>query len=380
MLMPLMALLLVSCIKDEPAGSECDILDAWVEGEELAPHFFNTADMRVSNIPSDVLKIDFTVCDLAQLPPLALQLTVTPGATVVPASGSVQDFSKGPVIYTVTSEDGKWQRQYTVSFHNPPAPPVHEGKLTYDFEHFKLVDGHQRYYVWYELASDGTPNEKVWATGNAGFIIAKPNAASDAYPSVPETEGYEGSCVRLTTLDTGTWGRRFGKPIAAGNLFFGEFDSQYAVTKTLWTTKMGIPFQYEPLRVTGYYKYRAGDTFTDKEGNIIDRRDQPNIYAVLYRNQNSEGESVVLHGDDVMTSPLIVSKAQVESLPETDAWQPFEMAFERQADIDANLLRNRGYSLALVFSSSITGDTFEGAVGSTLYIDKVEITFITDEQ
>ena len=365
----LILLTLVSCFKEEPSNSECDIIDAWVEGEELKAYFFNDADMRIENIPSGDQKIIFTVRSVSGLPPMTLHLNMTAGATSSPANGSVQDFSKGPVIYTVTSEDGQWQREYTVSFTKPATPPV---KL--DFEHYKLEEPKNKYYMWYEVASDGTPNEEVWASGNAGFIIAKPNAQADDYPTIPDLNGYEGSCVRLTTRDTGNWGKTFKKPIAAGNLFFGEFDSQYAITKTLWTTKMGIPFTEEPLKVTGYYKFKAGPEFTDKNKNVVPGKvDEPNIYSVLYRNQNAAGEKVVLHGDDVLTSDLIVSIAQVESLPETEEWKPFEIVFVNKSPIDENILADRGYNLALVFTSSKTGDQFEGAVGSTLCVDKVEI-------
>jgi hypothetical protein len=86
----------------------------------------------------------------------------------------------------------------------------------------------------------------------------------------------------------------------------------------------------------------------------------------------------MLHGDDVRTSRFIVRMAEVTSAPPTDQWRHFEMTFEGTTPIDAQLLANRGYNLALVFSSSKTGDTFEGAVGSTLLIDKVEITFKTE--
>ncbi len=374
--LPFISLLLVSCFKDEPKNAECDILDAWVEGEGVEGYFFNAADMRVSDVPSGEQDIVFTVRSLASLPPLALHLIVTPGATVSPASGTVQDFSNGPVTYRVTSEDGCWHRDYAVSFRSPAPPPVTEHKMQFDFEHFKIDESFHRYYMWYELSADGSANEKVWASGNAGFIIAKPNAAAEAYPTTPCADGYEGHCVLLTTRDTGTWGKRFGKPIAAGNLFFGEFDSQYVITNTLWTTKMGIPFSEEPLRVTGFYKYSAGKVFTDKDGKEVPGRvDMPSIYSVFYRNQNAEGERVVLHGDDVLSSDLIVSIAQVEQLPETEEWKPFEMEFSSKAPIDAGMLSERGYSLALVFSSSKTGDTFEGAVGSTLCVDNVEITF-----
>ena len=372
----LISLLLTSCFKAEPENTECDIIDAWIEGEGLEAYVINEADMRFSDIPSGVQNIVFTVRSVASLPPMALHFNMTPGATVNPANGSIQDFSKGPVVYTVTSEDGNWQRQYTVSFNSPVPPPATEHQIRFDFEHFKIDETYNRFYMWYELNADDTQNEKIWASGNAGFIIAKPNAAANDYPTTPDENGYEGYCVRLTTRETGSWGKRFGKPIAAGNLFFGEFDSQYVITKTLWTTKMGIPFTEEPLKVTGYYKYKAGEVFTDKDGNVKPGiKDEPSIYAVFYRNQNAAGESVVLHGDDVMTSDLIVSMTQVETLPETETWKPFEMEFVSKAPIDAKLLTDRGYNLAFVFSSSKTGDTFEGAVGSTLHVDKVEITF-----
>jgi hypothetical protein len=169
----------------------------------------------------------------------------------------------------------------------------------------------------------------------------------------------------------------FKKPIAAGNFFLGAFDTQYALTNTLKTTQMGIAYTKQPVKVTGYYKYSPGETFTDKDFNEVkDRTDEPSIYSVLYVNHDAQGNEIMLHGDDVLSSPYIVSKAQVASVPPASEWTPFEMTFEGTTPIDADLLAKRGYNLALVFSSSKTGDTFEGAVGSTLYIDKVEITFI----
>ena len=34
-------------------------------------------------------------------------INITPGATIEPANGSVQDFTEGPVVYVVTSQDGE---------------------------------------------------------------------------------------------------------------------------------------------------------------------------------------------------------------------------------------------------------------------------------
>jgi len=361
--------LLASCIKDEPKNMECDILEAWVEGDNLAQYFSQVTDMRLSDVASGVQQLTFTVKQLESLPPMPIYFKLTPGATISPASGSTQDFSKGPVVYTVTSEDGAWHRTYKVDFRSSKLP-----SSTYDFEDFEL-SANGKYYVWYYKDNDGQ-KDYVWASGNEGYMIAKPNAAADDYPTIPDENGVDGHCIRLTTRSTGSWGKTFRKPIAAGNFFLGVFNSQYALTNTLKTTEMGIAYTREPVKVTGYYKFTPGEVFTDKDFNeLTDRVDVPNIYAVLYVNHDSEGNEVMLHGDDVLSSPYIVRKAQVASLPATSEWLPFEMTFEGATSVDAALLDNRGYNLALVFSSSKTGDTFEGAVGSTLYIDKVEITF-----
>ena len=369
----LVALMFTSCIKDEPQNAECDILEAWVEGDNLDQHFSQTTDMRITDVPSSSEQLTFTIRQRAVLPPLAIHFKLTPGATISPANGSLQDFKNGPVVYTVTSEDGQWHRTYTVDFKETMLP-----SNQYDFEDFEL-SSNGKYYVWYNMAKEGT-KENIWASGNEGFMIAKPNAVATDYPTVPDENGMDGYCIRLTTRSTGSWGKTFKKPIAAGNFFLGTFDSKFALTNTLKTTNMGIAYTKEPVKVTGYYKYAPGETFTDKDfKEVASRTDEPAIYAVLYLNHDEQGNEVMLHGDDVRTSPYIVREAEVKQLHATSQWQPFEMTFEGSKPIDATLLANRGYNLALVFSSSKTGDTFEGSVGSTLYIDKVKITFMNEE-
>lgn len=364
-----LTLLLTSCIKEEPKNAECDILEAWIDDAAMASHFYNAKDMRIGEVPSGANDLTFFVRQPSVLPLVAVNFKLTPGATITPENGSRQDFSKGPVTYTVTSEDGQWHRTYQVSFHEVTLP-----SNKYAFEEFEL-DSRGKYYVWYNTNSAGV-KEYFWATGNAGYNIAKSKAAAEDYPTVPDDNGYEGKCIRLTTCETGTWGKLFQKPIAAGNFFLGSFDPSFAMTNTLKTTNMGIPYTKEPVKVTGYYKYTPGAEFTDKNMKVVEgRTDEPSIYSVLYLNKDEQGNDVMLHGDDVLSSPYIVRKAQVASLPATTKWTRFEMRFEGTTPIDPTLLANRGYNLALVFSSSKTGDTFEGAVGSTLCIDEVEISF-----
>jgi len=56
-------------------------------------------------------------------------------------------------------------------------------------------------------------------------------------------------------------------------------------------------------------------------------------------------------------------------------WKKFAVDFNYIRELDAAILANKGYSMAVVFTSSIEGAAFEGAVGSTLLIDKVSIAY-----
>lgn len=364
------ATVLDGCIKDEPKNQECDILNVWVEGADYEPSFYNTSQMRVDNVVSNVSEIVFTVRSLLSLPKLPLYFDITDGATIQPASGSLQDFSEGPVTYTVTSEDGQWIRQYKVSFREADLP-------TYKFS-FENVEeqeqGGSKYHVFYEVDQTGA-HHNLWASGNQGVAIVQYNWSPSQFPTRQVDDGYEGKGVCLSTQYASDLGKMMGKPIAAGNLFLGGFDLIAVLINPLQSTQFGIPMDKEPVRVTGYYKYQPGETFTDKDmKTIAGRTDEASIYAVFYRNQDSDGNKVLLYGDNVLSSPLIVSKAEVKSLPPTNEWTRFEMFFEG-GDADPAVLSALGYNMTLVFSSSKDGAMFEGAIGSTLYVDEVEVSF-----
>ena len=108
---------LSSCFKEEPLNAECDIEQAYIHVDNkilLNLLFTNPSDTLV-NVQSDQTNIEFTMRPFAALTKQAPIFRLTPGATISPESGSLQDFSKGPVTYTVTSEDKQWSRTYQVS-------------------------------------------------------------------------------------------------------------------------------------------------------------------------------------------------------------------------------------------------------------------------
>ena len=361
---------------------ECDIEKMWVEGEDLEQYFYDANDMKRTVISTES-DIDFSVRSVILMPKqVAVHFDLTPGATISPENGSVQDFSDGDVIYTVTAEDGRTTRVYRVGFREVSQAVTNRTNSFENYEEVRYGSSEIFYHRFFELDKDGNKLSNIWASGNEGFclsmisrVLSGQGATPEEFPTVSDPNGRTGRCVKLQTLSTGDMGKTTKRPIAAGNLFMGKFNITYAATNSLLATEMGVPFNREPLMVTGYYKYKRGADFTGADSKVIPgRQDEADIYAVLYRNKDDNGNAVMLNGGDVLTSPYIVRKARVASLPETDEWTPFDMFFEGDTPIDKVLLENLGYNLTLVFSSSKSGATFEGAVGSTLYIDDVVLS------
>ena len=108
--------------------------------------------------------IDITVNNGTDLTSLAPQITLSPGATISPASGEAVDFStseKSPVAYTVTAENGTNQQQWNVIVRESGVPvlqqalitPTGDIKLVFDIAIAELPDGAAEQF-------DVTVNEK----------------------------------------------------------------------------------------------------------------------------------------------------------------------------------------------------------------------------
>jgi hypothetical protein len=373
---------MVSCIKDEALNKECDIESAWIEGVEYEKYFYQATEMRKENISSAETDIVFSVRSLISLSTqIPLNFKITDGATIEPANGSVQDFTKGTVVYTVTSEDGEWKRTYNVTFQESPLPAE---KFSFERVETKteqtMLGGSNELHVFYELTTSNEQNY-YWATGNPGSALTKNGARPEEFPVYSTPDGKEGRGVCLNTQSAGVMGEWMKKPIAAGSLFLGKFLVEYVLSDALKATQFGVPNSKEPVRITGWYKYKPGEKFTDKDmKEYPDRKDEASIYAVYYRNTDSKGEAYTLDGHDledldkVLDNPQVYKVARVASLPATDTWTPWEMFFEGR-DAPDDIVVAQGFNLALVFSSSKSGAQFEGAIGSTLYVDEVVVSY-----
>lgn len=361
----LLGITLVSCIRDEALNAEADILTCTVAGNILK---------RDPIIEND--KVILMVTADADLTCQAPEFTLTPGAVISPQSGTERDFTT-PQYYTVTSEDGNWKKTYQVTY-------VVAGISTeYRFEQVKeykssVLD--YTYHVFYENDSEGKW-VMDWASGNSGFALTGAWTEFPAsFPTSSCAEGMVGNCAKLETKSTGDFGSKLGMPIAAGNLFMGTFSVGSALSDPLKATKFGVPFEHVPTYLKGYYKYKAGEVYRDEnEKEQLGKKDTWDVYAIFYE---TDDKTKTLDATNRFTHPNLISIARIEAKDrkERDEWTEFYLPFVTRPGktVDKEKLKAGKYNVAIVFSSSIEGDYFRGAVGSTLYVDEVELIHAAD--
>lgn len=378
----LLGMLMGSCIGDEPLNAECDIEEVsltMADAESVFYHEYDTLQVVSSAVDSVgfLIRYDKNVGEL----PLNLKLTlgakpyIMENGEYVPfKQGSLVDFSNEQVRqFRIVSQDGRWARLYRINIVHDQAPEREHLFMNITFDYFEL-NSTGKYHVWYGVEENSISYDQ-WATGNPGFNLSKSSAKVEEYPTLGvQTGGVDGGpYLKLETRDTGAFGRMVNMRLAAGNLFIGTFDVANALKDAMAATRFGLPFKHKPVKVTGWYKFKAGERFQDRKGNAVDRIDQPDIYCVMYRNQDADGNQVLLYGDDVLTSPAIVGLARITGVVETDEWTSFEMSLNYTSELDSELLENNGYSMTISFASSIEGASFEGAPGSVFCVDNVTI-------
>lgn len=382
----LLPLALSSCIKDEAPNSEADIT-----GVSLPDSKILLREPIINN--NDITLYANTVDSI-----LAPEFTLTEGATIEPASGTPRKFftrqmtvthndaedtedttyifTATPQQYTVTSQDRQWQKTYTVNVVNNATPS------DFHFDNVRYYDfnGQHVFQIFYETVAGQNFD---WGSGNAGAMVTlmASNPKYSDFPTSQADDGVSGKCAKLTTISTGALGTMFGAPIAAGNLFLGSFVVNMQNMPA--STHFGIPLRNTaPVSMTGYYKYRPGKTFIrlndTKNGTVTvpGKTDDFAIYAIVYE---VTADAPYIDGTNSLTSPNIVLKAELKASDHQvgDDWIKFDLPFEPQngKTIDQQKLIDGHYSIAIILSSSEGGARFEGAVGSTLYVDEIHINY-----
>lgn len=349
-------LLCTSCIKDEAPNAEADILSCKVPAEILK---------REPIIQNN--SITLMVKPTTDMEHQAPEFILTPGATITPASGTEHDFTT-PQKYTVTSESGKWKKTYTVAYISDDLPTFYEFEDT-----IITAESKGDYFV----LTENKGGKLEWHSGNPGFRLTGVAKSAYDYPTMQDENGVVGKCAKLVTRSTGFFGNMVNMPIAAGNLFMGNFDVSSALVDALKSTQFGYPFYHKPTKIVGYYKFKAGPKFMSGGKEVPGKKDIFNIYAMFYETDNELRTLDGYFKANNYQSPNLVALAMIDDPEEKSEWTRFELPFKYVygKEVDADKLLAGSYNVAIVFSSSVDGDIFEGAPESTLWIDEVELFY-----
>lgn len=340
---------LSACIKEQKPNIEADIIEVLSAEEGILNIIYqnNTID-----IYADASRIDNRN--------LSLSYVLSDGATISPNPDQVTDYSSSQT-FIVTSQDRQWEKTYIVRVLFQAIP------TKYDFENWIQPEG-ERYKIPVEL-DNNNETMRIWACGNEPYAFIT-NKFDDytAFPTQPTQNSHNGNyAAKLETKLTGD----YYKPIAAGNLFIGQFDS--SKYDPLESTQFGLPFTKKPLRFKGMYKYRSGgETYHTKT------KDRCKMQAVFYR---TSPDCKHLNGYTLKDSKNIIARAEMtDGGTDTpgDGYVEFDLEFVYTSQVDYNMLKNGEYNLAVIFSASRNGDIYDGAPGSVLLVDNIEIVCETE--
>ncbi|WP_448139349.1 PCMD domain-containing protein [Sphingobacterium siyangense] len=374
-----------SCIKEEALNMEADIVGVHADEDVilLNPVISNT---------QVTLYLQPNIHDLTKL---NMTFDLTPGASIellkdslkMPAGTQdmnkviVDELLKNGVYYKVTSEDHQFTKNYLIKIVKTDGGFV---PTEYGFED-TAIDKDDKYTIFYNKI-DGQDFYN-WASGNPSFSLTLSLGGGtkepESYPTKTSSDAHSGSkAALLETKLTGAFGAMFKKPIAAGNLFIGAFDTGPVLTDPLSATQFGLPFNQIPLVLEGYYKYSPGANVTDENMKPVNTKDSCDIYAVFYnRKQLMDSEPdpkkkvSYLTGHNILKDPSIVAIARLENggATATNGFVKFTLPFKYTAKVNDADVANLDYSIAIVMSSSKYGDNFIGAVGSKLTVDDLKI-------
>ncbi|MDE6490440.1 MAG: PCMD domain-containing protein, partial [Muribaculaceae bacterium] len=96
------------------------------------------------------------------------------------------------------------------------------------------------------------------------------------------------------------------------------------------------------------------------------------LYEVTPEMETLDGTNVLAEDNpNIVATAIIPDEMRVLA----EEWTEFNILFKYREgkEVDPQKLAEGGYNIVIVFSSSIDGDYFSGAPGSTLLVDDVEL-------
>lgn len=311
-----------------------------------------------SDIDNDQLTIDVT------MPEDVIVLTLTPSeialsnfATVSPFAGEEQDFSS-PVQYVVTAEDGS-ESVYTVR--------VERGGSQVQLDNASFEDWYTENAGLSTVEQPGVDaNSTIWGTANRGLALG----GSPGNTSKQERAGT--NYARMESVAAPALVR-----IAAATIFTGKFTDGFpSVSDPRSNITLGTPFTSRPLSVSFDYTYQPGAGNEDANGQALPYGDQCDIYFLLENRVDGQvkrvGTAWFRSGDAVTEWSSQIIAIKYGPLEASDPW--FEYAQPRDDEIWGDGSEPITH-VTFLATSSFEGDFFNGAIGSVLELDEIELRY-----
>lgn len=232
------------------------------------------------------------------------------------------------------------------SFTTAPATPLENG-------------GFENWYMDGAVYVPNASGSKFWGSGNSG------SASFIGNLTTPTNDAVLGQAALLESKDAVI-------KLGAGNIFTGDF----ALDGTNGILHFGQPFTTFPTALRFYYKYtsttitRIGNDVGDLE-NLRGRPDSCHVYIALsdksepYEVRTAPSRRQVFNKNDVN----IIAYGEFISAQTTSSYQQITIPLEYRANN-----RTPRY-IVIVASASKYGDYFIGGVGSTLWLDEMELVY-----
>ncbi|WP_430812911.1 MULTISPECIES: PCMD domain-containing protein [unclassified Carboxylicivirga] len=319
------------------------------------------------NIDHDDLTITAKVDEASDINNLqVLTLEVSSFATVSPTQGDIIDFSD-PVAFTVTAEDGT--KHVYMAEVKLSVPEIQLNNS--NFQNWYEATGSKTYYE-----PGSSKDETIWGTGNPGVVtLGSPNV-------VPAYDG-DNAYALLQTVEL-PLGKLLGQGIGAGSMFTGFF--KLNLSNPIASAKFGVPYSARPKSFSIKYKYKPGVIVKDGKLNelpnakdscdigiiITDRSAEPykQVAIAWYRTGGNVSDWNTINLD--FKYGLIASPANYERPKDVYILDNGE---ERLIPVVFGTGDEKPTHITVVFASSHRGDFFEGAPGSELAIDDLELIY-----
>ncbi len=342
------ALFLNACEQGEPKNMEADLLSIKLYGGENHDQLIT----EKNNIQSDQIKLFLP--ELKSYTDIMAVMEISEGATVNPPSGGIYDFTDG-MTFRVTSEDKQWNRVYNVIIDST-------SNWIFGFEKWNTISSGN---VTYQ-------EPEGWTSANKGVQMLIRVLGID-FPTYRTEDAFSGDYALEMATRKGVDNGGFIPPLISGSAFLGNFNTDYMMTDNLLCAEFGVPFDYngvtKPSKLKVAVKYIPGEIYTDENSNVVpDKQDAFSLYAVLFWGDEP------LTARDMATSERIIAKAIVDNTLDYSEYRLVEVNFDYD-NYGGVIPTDKTIQLSVVAGSSVEGDYYRGAVGSTLTIDNVEVVF-----